>query len=81
MPLITTLGRQRQADLCEFEASLFCRARSRTARATQRNPILIPLPPPPPPPKKPNQNKKNIVSHAVHVFNHSTWEAEAGGLR
>ena len=33
------LGRQKQADLCEFEASLDYRASSRTARATQRNPV------------------------------------------
>ena len=32
---------QRQADLCEFEASLVYKASSRTARAvTQRNPVL-----------------------------------------
>ena len=30
--------RQRQADLCEFEASLVYRGSSRTARATLRNP-------------------------------------------
>jgi hypothetical protein len=33
------LGKQRQADLCEFEASLVYRVSSRTARATLRNPI------------------------------------------
>ena len=38
MPLISALGRQRQADLCEFEVSLVYRVSSRTARATQRNP-------------------------------------------
>jgi hypothetical protein len=38
MPLVSALGRQRQADLCEFEASLVYK--SRTVRATQRNPIL-----------------------------------------
>jgi hypothetical protein len=51
MPLILTLGRQRQVDLCKLEASLVCRVSSRTARATQRNPVL----------KKPNQtNKQNL---------------------
>jgi hypothetical protein len=30
---------QRQVDLCAFEASLVYKASSRTARATQRNPI------------------------------------------
>jgi hypothetical protein len=39
-PLIPALERQRQADLCEFEASLVYRANSRTVRVTQRNPIL-----------------------------------------
>ena len=39
MPLIPTLGRQRQADLSVFKASLVYRVSSRTARATQRNPI------------------------------------------
>jgi hypothetical protein len=39
MPLIPALGRQRQADLCEFEASLVYRVSSRTARDIQRNPV------------------------------------------
>ena len=40
-PLIPELGRQRQADLCEFEVSLVYRVSSRTARAViQRNPVL-----------------------------------------
>ena len=38
-PLIPALGKQRQVDLCEFEASLVYRASSRTARAIQRNPV------------------------------------------
>jgi hypothetical protein len=37
MPLILALGRQKQADLCEFEASLVCTVSSRTAKATERN--------------------------------------------
>ena len=37
-PLIRVLRRQRQADLCEFEASLAYRASSRTDRI-QRNPV------------------------------------------
>jgi hypothetical protein len=38
MPLILALGRQRQVNLCEFEASLVYKKSSRTARAvTQRN--------------------------------------------
>jgi hypothetical protein len=32
--------KQRQVDLCELEASLVSRWCSRTARATQRNPVL-----------------------------------------
>ena len=39
MPLIPALGRQRQV-ISEFEASLVYRVSSRTARATQRNPVL-----------------------------------------
>jgi hypothetical protein len=39
MPLIPALGKQRQADLCEFKASLVYRADSRTARAIQKNPV------------------------------------------
>lgn len=39
MPLITALRRKRQKDVCELEASLVCRASSRTARAAQRNPV------------------------------------------
>jgi hypothetical protein len=38
MPLIPALGRQRQAD-SEFEASLFYKVSSRTARIIQRNPV------------------------------------------
>jgi len=37
--LILALGRQRQADLYEFKASLVYRKSSRTASATQRNPV------------------------------------------
>ena len=37
--MIPALGRQRQEDLCEFEASLAYRISCRTARATQRNPV------------------------------------------
>jgi hypothetical protein len=37
MPLIPTLGRQRQADF-KFEASLVYRVSSRTAKTVQRNP-------------------------------------------
>ena len=39
IPLISALGRQKQVDLCEFEASLAYRVSSRTVRDTQRNPV------------------------------------------
>jgi len=38
--LIPAGRKQRQADLSEFEASLVYRVRSRTARVTQRSPVL-----------------------------------------
>jgi hypothetical protein len=38
-PLLPVLGRQRQEDLCEFEASLVYIMSSRTARAIWRDPI------------------------------------------
>ena len=47
------LGRQRQADLCEFKASLFYTESSRTARATQSNPVS----------KKKNKNKTRAKIH------------------
>jgi hypothetical protein len=37
--LILALRRQRQVDLWEFETCLVYRLSSRTARATQRNPV------------------------------------------
>ena len=38
--IILALGRQRQEDLCEFEANLVYRASSRTDfKATPRNPV------------------------------------------
>jgi hypothetical protein len=40
MPLIPALGRQRQVDLCELEASLVYRVISRRASAIQRNPVM-----------------------------------------
>ena len=40
MPLISVLRRQRQMDLCEFEASMVYKISPRTARAvTQRNSV------------------------------------------
>jgi hypothetical protein len=40
MPLIPALRRQREVDLCEFEASLVYRVNLSTAKSTQRNPVL-----------------------------------------
>ena len=48
-PLIPTLGRQRQVDFCEFEASMVYIVSSRPARATQRDPV-----------SKQNQSVKSI---------------------
>ena len=39
-PLIPALRRQRQADLCEFNANLVYKTSSKTTGATQRNPAL-----------------------------------------
>jgi hypothetical protein len=39
MLVIPALRRQRQVDLCKFKASLVYRVSSRTARATQKNPV------------------------------------------
>ena len=39
MPLIPAQRRQRQADLCEFEASLVYRVSSRTTEDIHRNPV------------------------------------------
>lgn len=48
MPLIPVLGRQEQADLCEFKACLLYTVSARTARATKRNlvstALFTPLP-------------------------------------
>ena len=46
--MIPALRSQRQVDLYEFEAILVYRASSRTAKATERNPVLK------------NQNKKEM---------------------
>jgi hypothetical protein len=39
MPLILAYGRQRQVDLCEFQASLVYGVNSRAARTTQRKSV------------------------------------------
>lgn len=59
MPLIPALGRQRQADLCEFEACLVYRARPRTgSKATQLNPVSE------------NQNKKQKTNKGAGSIAH-----------
>jgi hypothetical protein len=40
MPLVPLLGRQKQVNFFEFEASLVYRVSSRTANARQRDPVL-----------------------------------------
>ena len=39
IPLIPALGKQRQADFCEFKGTLAYRVSSNTANDTQRNPV------------------------------------------
>ena len=56
--MIPAFGRQRE--ISEFEASLVYRVRPRTARATQRNPVLNP-----PPPKKKQELTKQISQKSV----------------
>jgi hypothetical protein len=59
--LIPTFGRQRQrqVDLCEFEDSRVYRVSSRTAWATQRNPVSK---------NKAKQTKKNSCSSSNSRF-------------
>ena len=49
--LDSALRRQRQTDLCEFEASQFYRVGSKSSRDTQKDPIL----------KKRKRKKKYVV--------------------
>jgi hypothetical protein len=60
-PLIPALGRQRQA-ISELEASLVYRVSSRTARATQRNPVL----------KKEKKKKKKRIQTFLEVAGEET---------
>ena len=52
MPLIPALRKQRQVDLCRFEASLVYRVSSRKARMVSEKPCL----------KKPKQTPKTLKS-------------------
>jgi hypothetical protein len=59
-------GRQ----ISEFKTSLVYRVSSRTARATQRNPVS----------KKQNKTKQtNKKCQLGVVFDHSTWDVEVKG--
>ncbi|KAM7330605.1 hypothetical protein ACRRTK_009794 [Alexandromys fortis] len=63
--LIPALGRQRQADLCEFETSLVYRASARTGSKATEKPCL----------EKPKNKKKEVTSGQVvvaYAFNSST---------
>ena len=57
MPLIPALRRQRQEDLCEFEAKLIYRVSSRTARATYRETLSR---------KTKTQNKPRMTTYCYH---------------
>ena len=56
--------RQRQRDLCEFEAIVFYSVRSRTARDTQKNPVSK------------NQKTKRKKKHVSHSNLHVTSAAQ-----
>lgn len=81
MPLILALGRQRQEELCKFEASLVNIASSRTARAIQKNPVSENQ-------TKPNQTNKieqnnwhNQFSKKEKYLNQILYWAKFTGLR
>jgi hypothetical protein len=67
-------GRGKQ--ISEFEASLFYRVSSRTARATQRNPILKNKKQ-----TKKNKNKYKILSEKAHFQRCSIREEKYLGFR
>ena len=69
-PLTPALGRQWQADLCEFKVSLVFKTTSRTTR-TQK-PCLV----------GGGRLDGTLFNWVVgaNAFNPSTWEAEAGGF-
>ena len=60
--LISALWRQRQVNRCEFKASLVYRVSSRTAGATQKDPVLKH----PPPPKKKKKLKPNQTNPKIN---------------
>ena len=59
------LRKQRQADLCEFKASLVYKSSSRRARATRRNPI--------------SKNKKTNKNKKIQKPKNETKQAEKNG--
>ena len=68
MPLVPVLGRQRQADLCEFEANPVYVVSFRTARATQRNPVLKK-----PKTKKQTRNPIRPPNHSAITYMQRIW--------
>jgi hypothetical protein len=64
-PLIPTLGKQRQADLCEFEGRLVYRVRLCLKKQEA---------------KTNNKKQTNSRAVVAHAFNPRTQEAEAGGF-
>ena len=71
MPLIPTLGRQRQVDLCEFEASLVYIVSSRTGSKATEKPCLE-KPKPKPKPKKKKEGTLFILE-AVYIIIYNVY--------
>jgi hypothetical protein len=61
--------------ISEFEASLVYKVSSRTARATQRNPVSKKTKT-----KQTNKQTKKTSELGAYIFNPSVWETEAGEL-
>lgn len=73
MPLIPALRWQKQAALCEFEASLVYIVSSRIARSMYRKHVSK---------KKNTQTNKNAdleQRRPGHTYNPNSWAVEAGG--
>ena len=64
------LRRQKQGDLCEFEANLVYKVSSRTVKATQRNPVLKRK-------KKEGKKRKKVCSYAS--LQRITWSHSVVG--
>jgi hypothetical protein len=64
MPLLPELGRQMQADLCEFEGSLVIYAvSSRTARAVQRELVS----------NKQTNKQTNKQANKIHLYHYASY--------